>query len=133
MLYLRVIFTILSAVCIAALIPLGALFGWAWVGYCFLGALLFFVFMLLCKQSQDIKALKSGKPEHSPAAMENPSAATDAPAAQDVQDNAQDVQKNEQDAQNEFTAQTNSTQPQGKGAVKSAKKPIKAQDATPKK
>ena len=61
MLYLRIIFTILSALCIAALIPLGALFGWAWVGYCFLGALLFFVLMLLCKQSQDIKALKSGE------------------------------------------------------------------------
>ena len=59
MLYLRIIFTILSALCIAALIPLGALFGWAWVGYCFLGALLFFVLMLLCKQTQDIQALKS--------------------------------------------------------------------------
>lgn len=73
MLYLRVIFTILSAVCIAALIPLGALFGWAWAGYCFLGALLFFVFMLLCKQSQDIKALKTDKQEQSPAATQEPS------------------------------------------------------------
>lgn len=60
MLYLRIIFTILSAFCVAALIPLGALLGWAWVGYCFLGAALFFVLMLLCKQNQDIKRLKKG-------------------------------------------------------------------------
>ena len=83
MLYLRVIFTILSAVCIAALIPLGALFGWAWVGYCFLGALLFFVFMLLCKQSQDIKALKSGREKQSPTTMENSSVLADVPATQE--------------------------------------------------
>lgn len=58
MVYLRIIFTILAAICIAALIPLGALLGWAWVGYCFFGALLFFGLMLLCKQSQEIKELK---------------------------------------------------------------------------
>ena len=54
-LYLRIIFTILSAVCVAALIPLGALLGWSWAIYSFLGALLFFGLMLLCKQSQTFK------------------------------------------------------------------------------
>ena len=58
MVYLRVIFTILCAICIAALIPLGMAFGWQGVGYCFFGALLFFVLMIFCKQSQEIKALR---------------------------------------------------------------------------
>lgn len=58
MIYLRVIFTILCAVCIAALIPLGMAFGWQGVGYCFFGALLFFVLMIFCKQSQEIKAIR---------------------------------------------------------------------------
>ena len=58
MVYLRVIFTILCAICIAGLIPLGMAFGWQGVGYCFFGALLFFVLMIFCKQSQEIKQLR---------------------------------------------------------------------------
>ena len=50
---LRVFFTILSAVCIAAVIPFGAFFGWLWAGMTALFAFLFFVLMLLCKQSQE--------------------------------------------------------------------------------
>jgi hypothetical protein len=62
--YLRIIFTILSAICIAGLIPLGMFFGWQGVGYCFFGALLFFVLMLFCKQSQTLKSLREGTNEH---------------------------------------------------------------------
>ena len=56
--YLRIIFTILCAVCIAALIPLGMFLGWAGVGYCFFGAVAYFVLMLLCKQTQELQELK---------------------------------------------------------------------------
>ena len=54
-LYLRIIFSILSALCVAALVPLGALVGWAWAGACLLGTFLFFGLTLLCKQSQELK------------------------------------------------------------------------------
>ena len=50
---LRILFTILSAIFIAALFPVGTFFGWGWAGACGLIALLFFGFMLLCKQSQE--------------------------------------------------------------------------------
>ena len=55
LLYLRIIFSILSALCVAALVPLGALVGWTWAGACLLGAFLFFGLTLLCKQSQELK------------------------------------------------------------------------------
>ena len=50
---LRILFTILSAICIALVIPIGAFLGWFWAIGCALFALLFFVVMLLCKQSQE--------------------------------------------------------------------------------
>ncbi len=50
--HLRIIFTILSAICIAAVIPVGALLGWSAAIYCALGALLFFLVMMICKQKQ---------------------------------------------------------------------------------
>lgn len=50
---LRILFTILSAVCLAALMPLGYIFGFFAVLACSLGAALFFGLMLLCKQSQE--------------------------------------------------------------------------------
>lgn len=50
---LRIIFTILSAICLAAAIPLGTFFDYAgWIG-ALIGAGIFFVLMLLCKQSQE--------------------------------------------------------------------------------
>ena len=50
---LRIIFTILSAICLAAAIPLGIFFDYAgWIG-ALIGAGIFFVLMLLCKQSQE--------------------------------------------------------------------------------
>ena len=53
MLYLQVIFTILSAICIAALIPVGAFLGWVWAGVCAISAFLFFMLMRVCKQNRD--------------------------------------------------------------------------------
>ena len=52
---LRILFTILSAICLAALFPVGTFFGWGWAGACGLVAFLFFGVMLLCKQSQQMQ------------------------------------------------------------------------------
>lgn len=67
MLYLRIIFTILSALCLAAIVPLGILLDLKWVGYCLVGAALFFVLMMLCKQKQELAALKNSTEEQAPA------------------------------------------------------------------
>lgn len=58
---LRIFFTILAALCLAAAIPLGFAFGFKGVGFCLLGALLFFGLMLLCKQSQELKNAQKEK------------------------------------------------------------------------
>ncbi len=50
---LRIIFTLISAVFIAAVLPVGALVGWGWAGASGLLALLFYGLMLLCKQKQE--------------------------------------------------------------------------------
>ncbi len=50
---LRVFFTILSALCLAAIIPAAVWGGWLWLGILGGGALFFFAMMLLCKQSQE--------------------------------------------------------------------------------
>ncbi len=54
-LYLRIVFSILSALCVGALIPLGVFLGFEWAGVCLLGAILFFGLTLFCKQSQELK------------------------------------------------------------------------------
>ena len=59
---LRVIFTVLSAICLAAAIPLGFAFDLVGVLSAGLGALLFFGLMLLCKQSQE-KGEQADKPD----------------------------------------------------------------------
>ena len=53
---LQIIFTVLAAICIAALIPLGAIFGWGYAILCAMFAVLFFLLMKLCKQSVDSNA-----------------------------------------------------------------------------
>ena len=50
---LRIIFTVITALFVAAVIPLGALYSWAWAGLCVIGGFLFFGLMLLCKQKQE--------------------------------------------------------------------------------
>ena len=58
---LRIVFTILSAICLAAAIPLGIFFGYAgWIG-ALIGAGIFFFLMLLCKQSQEFAEQKAEK------------------------------------------------------------------------
>ena len=51
LLKLQIIFTILCALCLAAFVPIGSFLGWPAAILCGLGAALFFVLMLLCKQS----------------------------------------------------------------------------------
>ncbi len=58
---LRIIFTILSAVCLAAAIPLGIFFDFVGIISAALGAGIFFVLMLLCKQSQEFAETKKKK------------------------------------------------------------------------
>jgi fatty acid desaturase len=48
----RIIFTIISVVCVAAVIPLGALLGWIWAGVAAVAAFLFYAMMLWCKSHQ---------------------------------------------------------------------------------
>ena len=50
---LRILFTVLSAACIAACLPVGSLAGWGYAAICAAGAFCFFALMLLCKQSQN--------------------------------------------------------------------------------
>ena len=48
----RIIFTIISAVFAAAVIPLGAFLDWIWAGIAVGAAFLFYVLMLWCKSRQ---------------------------------------------------------------------------------
>ncbi len=50
---LRIVFTILAAICIAVIIPATVWGGIFWLWLCGGGALLFFALMLLCKQAQE--------------------------------------------------------------------------------
>ena len=63
---LRIIFTILSALCIAAVIPLGAFFGFPVVVLCVLGALIFFGLMLICKNRAAEKEHEQSQPTAPP-------------------------------------------------------------------
>ncbi len=55
LLYLQIIFTIISALFIAAVLPIGAFFGWTYAIICALGAVFFYVAMLHCKQVRTSK------------------------------------------------------------------------------
>lgn len=50
---LRILFTILSALCVAAVIPIGSFFGFYWALAVAGAALLFFGLMLACKRAQE--------------------------------------------------------------------------------
>lgn len=67
LLYLQIAFTIVAALFIAAAIPVGAFWGWAWALACGFCALLFFGLMLLCKQTL---AMKEPKEEENAAPKE---------------------------------------------------------------
>ncbi len=50
---LRILFTILSALCLVAILPAAVWGGWLWLGILGGCAFFFFALMLLCKQSQE--------------------------------------------------------------------------------
>ena len=50
---LRILFTILSAICIAAVLPLGAFLGFTWAIALGLLAFFFYLLMLYCKKIQE--------------------------------------------------------------------------------
>ena len=52
-LILQIVLTILSALCLAFAITAGALWGFLWTIILGLGALLFFMLMLICKRAQE--------------------------------------------------------------------------------
>ena len=58
LLIFQIVFTVLSALSVAAVLIVGALVGWAWAGFCIVLALLFFGAALLCKQSLAMKRPK---------------------------------------------------------------------------
>lgn len=66
LLYLQIIFTIISALFLAAAIPVGALLSWAWALACGFCALLFFGLMLLCKQTLAMKQPKTDEKDEQP-------------------------------------------------------------------
>lgn len=49
----RIAFTILSAILLASIIPIGTFFGWDYAVFCGVGAFIFFALMYLCKQAQE--------------------------------------------------------------------------------
>ena len=55
LLILQITCTILSAIFVASFIPVGVWLGWGWAIGCALLAGLFFLLMLLCKQSVQMK------------------------------------------------------------------------------
>ena len=55
---LRIVFTIIAAVCLIAVVPIGTFLGLGWAGWTILAAGVSFVFMLLCKQEQEISEKK---------------------------------------------------------------------------
>jgi hypothetical protein len=56
---LRIIFTLLAATCLVAVVPIGTFLGLGWAGWTAVGAGACFIFMLLCKQEEEIRAKKN--------------------------------------------------------------------------
>ena len=50
---LRILFTILSAICLALILPAMAMGGWTYLSIFGGGAVIFFLAMLICKQKQE--------------------------------------------------------------------------------
>lgn len=57
-LILQITFTILAALCVAAVVPVGALVDWGWGAFFAFVAILFFVFMKICKTQVQIDEAK---------------------------------------------------------------------------
>ena len=68
---IRIICTIICALCLAAVMPIGTFFGLEAAILCGVGAGLFFLLMLLCKQSQEFKEEKERASQPAPSQEEN--------------------------------------------------------------
>ncbi len=58
-LILQITLTIISALCVAAVVPVGALVDWGWGAFFGFLAILFFVFMKICKTQVEIEQAKN--------------------------------------------------------------------------
>ena len=65
LLYLQIALTILSAICVALVLPFGVWLGFNWAIALALAALMFFAFMKLCKQSREFNE-KTKTPQNEP-------------------------------------------------------------------
>ena len=72
---LRIIFTILSAICIAAVLPIGAFLNLTWAIVTALAAFLLYLLMLTCKQAQEKQEGTQNQPQKEE--METPSTNND--------------------------------------------------------
>ena len=73
---LRILFTILSALCLVAIVPGAIIGGLIWFGVFGAGALLFFMLMLVCKQSHEQQENAKKQEENEPSFF-NPTDNTD--------------------------------------------------------
>ncbi len=55
LLYLQIALTILSALCVALVMPLGVWLGWTWAIVLALAAVAFFMLMKICKQTREFR------------------------------------------------------------------------------
>ena len=55
LLYLQIALTLLSAICVALILPLGAWLGFPWAIALALAAVMFFMLMKLCKQTREMR------------------------------------------------------------------------------
>lgn len=69
---LRILFTILSALCLVAIVPAAIIGGFIWFGVFGGGALLFFLLMLVFKQNQETQEQAKQAEENEPSFF-NPS------------------------------------------------------------
>jgi hypothetical protein len=60
---LRILFTILCAICLAVAMPLGTFFDWLWALPCLLLAGVFFMLMWICKGAQENQERKQNPPK----------------------------------------------------------------------
>lgn len=72
--FLRILFTILSALCVTAAFIVGAYLGFPWIIASVLAAFLFFMLMLLFKQKQEERDAKKQPPDPEKEAEAKPSA-----------------------------------------------------------
>ena len=62
---LQIVFTIISALCVAAVLPVGAFLGFTWAIVLALVAFTFYLLMLTCKQAQIAKEAETKKDDSS--------------------------------------------------------------------